>query len=82
MAFTRVQKLFQTCSSGDTPDLISVVNIDCSMTICEADVILTKPLDPDQDVYTFSLEVSDTFGEKTVVKSEIQPTKRIGAFVG
>ena len=68
--------------SGSDSRLISIVNVDCSMTICEADVVLAQPLDESRQKYEFSLEVSDTRGEKTVVQSEIEPTKRQGAFVG
>ena len=67
---------------GEESSLINIINVDCSMTICEADVILTQPLNPKKAKYEFSLEVSDTRGAKTIVQSEIQPTKRTGAFVG
>ena len=62
--------------------MISIVNVDCSMTICEADVVLMKPLDSDVSEYTLSLEAIDTRGEKTVVETEIQPKPPQGAFVG
>ena len=68
--------------SGKDRKLLDIVNVDCSKTICEADVVLMRPLDVDVDKYMLSLEAIDTRGEKTVVQTEIQPKRSQGAFVG
>ncbi len=67
---------------GDDSNVISVENVDCSLTICSADVVLKRPLDASVPAYRLSLEVKDTRGERTVVKTEIQPTAPRGAFIG
>ena len=69
-------------ATGKDSNLIEIENVDCSKTICEADVVLMKALDPDVRVYQLSLHVTDTRGETTVVKTEIQPTTSQGAFIG
>ena len=51
------------------------------MAICEADVILIKSLE-DNKLYELNLEVKDTSGETTVVKSVIQATAPTGPFIG
>ena len=51
------------------------------MAICEADVILLKSLE-DNKLYELNLEVKDTSGETTVVKSVIQATTPTGPFIG
>jgi hypothetical protein len=56
--------------------------VDCSQTICSADVILKRPVNPDVTEYKLSLEVKDTRGETTIVNTEIQPTEAVGAFKG
>ena len=56
--------------------------MDCSSSICEADVILMQRLDEDVKKYTLNLEVKDTRGERTVVETEIMPKKSLGAFLG
>ena len=96
-------------------DLVEVANVDCSQAICEADVILRKPLTFDErkshfeifkirnessktlseseikvkagflvggESYNLNVEVRDTSGEVTVVKSQLHPTPPINAFVG
>ena len=80
--FSDHTRTFLSSHSGEESSLIHIINVDCSTTICEADVILTQPLNPKKAKYEFSLEVSDTRGAKTIVQSEIQPTKRTGAFIG
>lgn len=62
--------------------MLAIENVDCSLAICQADVVLMRPLDPVVDKYMLSLEAIDTRGEKTVVQTEIQPKQSQGAFVG
>ena len=61
---------------------MGITHVDCStMSICEADVILTKPLEFNTDLM-LSLEVKDSTGEATVVESRLQATPALGPFVG
>ena len=68
--------------------MFKVANLDCTKSICEADVVLAKPLIydvrpivPDANVFNLSLEVRDTKGERTIVQSQIRATQPTTAFV-
>ena len=68
--------------NGEVSKIVSITHIDCStMAICEADVILINSLE-DNKLYELNLEVKDTSGETTVVKSVIQDTTPTGPFIG
>ena len=56
--------------------------MDCSQTICSADVILKRPLGAEGEKYALSLEARDTAGERTLVQTEIHATRATGAFKG
>eukprot|EP00094_Tigriopus_californicus_P003115 TCALIF_02997-PA protein Name:"Similar to Cad86C Cadherin-86C (Drosophila melanogaster)" AED:0.15 eAED:0.15 QI:164/0.72/0.58/1/1/1/12/0/720 len=68
--------------SGDDSHLIDIKNIDCTKTICEADVILLKPLSRTRTKYNLSLEAIDTRGEITMVETEFELTPHQEAFIG
>ena len=96
-------------------DVVDITSVDCSKSICQADVVLRKPLKFDAiddefeihkirnessrtisktevkikagflvagEGYDFSLRISDTNGEVTVVKAHLHPTAPTNAFVG
>ena len=96
-------------------NIIEITNVDCSQSICEADVMLKKPLRFDaidnkfeihkirnetsrtlsktevkvkagflvaSEGYDFSLQIRDTNGEITIVKSHLHPTSPLNAFIG
>lgn len=62
--------------------MIDIVNVDCSSMICEADVVLLRPLLFSKRKYNLNLEVRDSRNEATVVETEIQVTQHAGAFIG
>ena len=95
--------------------MVDITSVDCSKSICQADVVLRKPLKFDAiddefeihkirnessrtisktevkvkagflvagEGYDFSLRISDTNGEVTVVKAHVHPTAPTNAFVG
>eukprot|EP00095_Tigriopus_kingsejongensis_P012458 maker-scaffold696_size110080-snap-gene-0.13 protein:Tk12458 transcript:maker-scaffold696_size110080-snap-gene-0.13-mRNA-1 annotation:"cad86_drome ame: full" len=68
--------------TGDDSNLIDVVNVDCSLTICQADVILLKPLSRTRSHYNLNLEAIDTRGESTLVETELELTPHQEAFMG
>ena len=69
-------------SKGEESKRVAITHVDCSsMSICEADVVLSKTLKPETD-YHLSLEVKDTKGETTIVESHLQSTVPSGAFQG
>ena len=96
-------------------DIVEILNVDCTKSICEADVVLKKPLKFDtienkfevhkirnessrtlsntevkvkagflvaSEGLDFSLEIRDTNGEATTVKSHLHPTSPRNAFIG
>ena len=72
----------KTATTGEVSTRVSITHLDCStMSICEADVVLTEALEPETDYY-LSLEVKDTRGETTLVESHLQSTYPQGAFQG
>ena len=60
--------------------MIEIMNVDCTKMICEADVVLVKPLFFSKRKYNLNLEVKDTRGETTVVETEIQVRKLYNVF--
>lgn len=60
--------------------MIDILNVDCTQMICEADVVLMKPLFFSKRKYNLNLEVKDTRGEATVVETEIQVSLRMYKF--
>jgi hypothetical protein len=69
-------------ANGKISTVVVIKHVDCStMAICEADVVLTEPLDQTSD-YILSLSVQDTAGETTVVESHLQASPALGPFIG
>ena len=75
-------KSLKNRATGEDGSLIGIENVDCSLTICSADVILKRPLSAEGDEYALSLEAKDTAGERTLVQTEIHATRATGAFKG
>ncbi len=82
MSLSLTSGLVSDSGTEEVSDTIAITHVDCSTnSICEADVILTKALEAENDYY-FSLEVKDSQGETTIVESHLQATLPIGAFQG
>lgn len=69
-------------ATGVDGSLIGIQNVDCTQTICSADVILKRPLSTEGEKYALSLEAKDTAGDRTLVQTEIHATRATGAFKG
>ena len=68
--------------TGNDGGLIAIENVDCSQTICSADVVLKRPLSAEGEKFSLTLEAKDTAGERTLVQTEIHATRATGAFKG